>query len=273
MNWFYANAGQQVGPINDADFQRLVREGVIQPSTLVWREGMANWEPCSNVVPASAPPPPVIPGAPGGSIATSVPPGQVLCQECGKLVPAEDAMQLNGATICAACKPVYLQKMREGTARGPIVPGAMRYGGFWLRFVAKFIDGIIVGIPLGIIYLIGAFGFGFGIYTQQGGPPDFGRLLTSLGLQLGVQFISLVLNGIYTVFFLVKYSATPGKMAVGLRVTMSNGEPLTVGRAIGRFFAEMLSGLVCYIGYIIAAFDDQKRALHDHLCNTRVVFK
>ena len=38
MPWFYANAGQQVGPINDADFERLTREGVIQPATLVWRE-------------------------------------------------------------------------------------------------------------------------------------------------------------------------------------------------------------------------------------------
>ena len=44
-------------------------------------------------------------------------------------------------------------------------------------------------------------------------------------------------------------------------------------RAFGRFWAEMLSGLVCAIGYIIAAFDDEKRSMHDHICDTRVIFK
>jgi len=40
-----------------------------------------------------------------------------------------------------------------------------------------------------------------------------------------------------------------------------------------RFFATMLSQLTLYIGYIIAAFDDEKRSLHDHICDTRVVYK
>ena len=31
--------------------------------------------------------------------------------------------------------------------------------------------------------------------------------------------------------------------------------------------------MICYIGYILAAFDDQKRSLHDHICNTRVIYK
>src|SRR5688572_19911473 len=109
MNWFYANAGQQVGPINEADFERLAREGVIQPATLVWREGMANWEPYSAIAPARSPSAPVAPLA--AAPAAEVPPGQVICHECNKLVPAEDVMQMNGRTICAACKPVYLQKM------------------------------------------------------------------------------------------------------------------------------------------------------------------
>jgi len=48
-------------------------------------------------------------------------------------------------------------------------------------------------------------------------------------------------------------------------------EPITYGRATGRCFAEILSGMICYIGYLMAAFDEEKRALHDRICNTRVV--
>jgi uncharacterized RDD family membrane protein YckC len=42
---------------------------------------------------------------------------------------------------------------------------------------------------------------------------------------------------------------------------------------VGRYFSEMLSGMIMMIGYIMAGFDDEKRALHDRICNTRVVFK
>ena len=62
-------------------------------------------------------------------------------------------------------------------------------------------------------------------------------------------------------------------MACGLRVLTAEGGKLTYGRATGRAFAEILSGMICYIGYIIVGFDDQKRALHDHICSTRVIYK
>jgi uncharacterized RDD family membrane protein YckC len=274
MNWFYANSGQQAGPVNDAELDRLVREGVIQPTTLVWREGMANWEPYAKVAPAPQAAP--FTPTPAATFPTTAPPaGQVACRECGKFVPIEETMQINGVSICAACKPIYVQKMREGTV--PFIastPGSMRYGGFWIRVLAKFIDGIIVGIPVMTLYMIAVFGFGMGGAAMQPGQiPDVAMLMASLGLQLGLQVIGIILGAFYNVFFVVKYGATPGKMIVGLRIIMANGDRLGVGRAIGRYFAEMVSGMVCYIGYIIVAFDDQKRSLHDHMCSTRVVYK
>ncbi len=60
---------------------------------------------------------------------------------------------------------------------------------------------------------------------------------------------------------------------LGLKIVTSTGEPLTYARALGRFFAEMISALTCYIGYIMAAFDEETRALHDRICDTRVVKK
>jgi uncharacterized RDD family membrane protein YckC len=62
-------------------------------------------------------------------------------------------------------------------------------------------------------------------------------------------------------------------MACGLRVVRPDGESLTFMRAFGRHFAEMLSGLILMIGYLMAAFDSEKRALHDRISDTRVVHK
>ena len=60
-------------------------------------------------------------------------------------------------------------------------------------------------------------------------------------------------------------------MALGLKLVRADGASLTVGRIIGRFFAEMLSWIILFIGYIMAGFDEQKRALHDRICDTRVI--
>jgi uncharacterized RDD family membrane protein YckC len=62
-------------------------------------------------------------------------------------------------------------------------------------------------------------------------------------------------------------------MACGIKVVRPDGDRVSYARALGRYFAEILSGLILAIGYIMAAFDSEKRALHDHICSTRVVKK
>jgi uncharacterized RDD family membrane protein YckC len=92
-------------------------------------------------------------------------------------------------------------------------------------------------------------------------------------LQLILQIGTIVFNVVYSGFFLGKYGATLGKMACKLKVVTADGQPVTYGRAFGRGAAEMISWLFCRIGYIIAGFDGEKRALHDRICSTRVVYK
>jgi uncharacterized RDD family membrane protein YckC len=82
---------------------------------------------------------------------------------------------------------------------------------------------------------------------------------------------STVLGCSYETFFLVKFGATPGKMAMGLKVVRPDGSGIQIGRAVGRYFAKMLSGMILYIGYIMVGFDSQKRGLHDMICETRVI--
>jgi uncharacterized RDD family membrane protein YckC len=75
----------------------------------------------------------------------------------------------------------------------------------------------------------------------------------------------------YFTWFTGKHGGTPGKLILRLKVVGSNGAPLTYARAFSRFWGMILSLLCCYIGVIMVAFDDEKRALHDRLCDSRVV--
>jgi uncharacterized RDD family membrane protein YckC len=263
MNWFYANAGQQAGPVNDADFERLTREGVIQPGTLVWREGMAQWEPLAN---ARVPAAPV--ATADAAVANQPVPlvRQVRCDECRKLVPAGETMQVGNATICVACKPIYVQKLREGAVTFSAQSFAFRYAGFWIRLGAKLIDGMIIMVitlPLSFIFPIS-------FIFNPGRMPDFMEILRQQSI---VVVIGTLVRMLYTWLLVGRYGATPGKMLVGIRIVTAEGQRITYLRAFARYWGEFVSQLTCNIGYLLAAFDHEKRTLHDHMCNTRVVYK
>ncbi|MEO8428740.1 MAG: RDD family protein [Verrucomicrobiota bacterium] len=253
MNWYYADAGRQVGPITDEQLDVLLQSGAIKADTLVWRDGMASWLPYGQVRSASVSSDPGVP-----------PPmtGGIICVECGKSFQPDQVIRYGDRWVCASCKPIFVQKLQEGAQ----LPGGMEYAGFWIRFVAKFIDGLILAVPL-VVLMFAFFFSGF----RPGGRSTVPW--TSVAMQLGVQLCYYALAGAYNIFFIGKYGATPGKMAVRIHVVTPEGGKISYARATGRFFAEILSGLICNIGYIIAAFDREKRALHDHICNTRVVKK
>lgn len=102
-----------------------------------------------------------------------------------------------------------------------------------------------------------------------------GAQAASLGLFYFLSISSGLLIGVlYTWFFLSRYEATPGKLALDLKVVRADGSKLSAGRICGRYFAEMLSSIVLCIGYLLVAFDrEEHKALHDMLCDTRVIKK
>lgn len=67
------------------------------------------------------------------------------------------------------------------------------------------------------------------------------------------------------------YQATPGKMALGLIVTDSDGRRISPMRAVGRYFAKILSAMILLIGFIMVAFTERKQGLHDMIASTLVV--
>lgn len=153
-------------------------------------------------------------------------------------------------------------------------PPAWQFGGFWVRFVAYFLDGLIIGIPMWIIIGIFAGGMlaGFGDASTEEE-----QLAAAAAVGGTIFLISLVaIVGVWLYEALMTSSergATLGKRALGLRVVKSDGTRLSFGRATGRFFAKaFITGLIPFgIGYIMAGFTDRKRALHDMIADTVVV--
>jgi uncharacterized RDD family membrane protein YckC len=259
MKWYYADAGRQVGPVEDTQLDELVRSGAVRDDTLIWREGMANWQPHSAVRGPAKPIP--IPAA-----AIPIAAETRFCSECGRPFPAHEMVTIGDATICAQCKPLYMQRVREGGQ--PI--GVRRYAGFWIRFVARIIDGIILGVVYLIIDIPLQMALGFSAVKMGETAVALPAMMATVGLSLA---LNIVIQGAYEIYFLSSRSATIGKLALGLKVIRADGGSLSTGQAAGRFFAYLLDTyFTLLIGFIIAGFDTEKRALHDRICDTRVIY-
>lgn len=259
MNWYYAKGKERLGPFDETQFQDLVRSGEVSGTTLVWNETLDGWKRFGEVRDAayggmSDP----VPGLPRDEPSSSADGDMKQCSQCGQYFPESDLAMFEGRRVCAACKPAFVQKIREGVSVGAVV-----YAGFWIRFAAKFIDGIVLGIINMVI--------GFVTTSSMVATPD-----DPVAIMRGAIFSGLFqfcVQAAYTSFFLGKFSATPGKMVCGLKVITADNEPLSYLRGFGRCCAEMISSIILCIGYLMAAWDDEKRALHDRICNTRVIKK
>lgn len=257
MNWYYAKGKERLGPFDETQFQELVRSGEISGSTLVWNETLSGWKRFGEVRDAayggmSDP----VPGLPAEEPAPTGDSAVKQCSQCGQYFSESDLATFEGRRVCAACKPAFVQKIREGVSVGTVV-----YAGFWIRFAAKFIDGIVLGIINMVI--------GFVTTSSMVATPD-----DPVAIMRGAIFSGLFqfcVQAAYTSFFLGKFSATPGKMVCGLKVITADNEPLSYLRGFGRCCAEMISSIILCIGYLMVAWDDEKRALHDRICNTRVI--
>lgn len=136
------------------------------------------------------------------------------------------------------------------------VAGEVKYAGFWIRWVANFIDGFVLIIPNIIASLIIKFST-FGIFQS---------VLTSIS--------GLLVSWIYFVLMTNKYQATVGKMAVGVKVVSDKAEKLDLKQIILReTIGKLLSMITLFIGYIMAGFTKRKQALHDKIAGTLVVYK
>jgi uncharacterized RDD family membrane protein YckC len=184
------------------------------------------------------------------------------CAECGRTFSTDNMIRYQNLFICQACKPVFMQKLAEGAN---IHTGEFHYAGFWIRVASAFVDGFLL-LAVNLAFVMVAAGQTLG---QVAGIEE--RTPIAWGV---AQLAGLLVGLSYETFFLGRFGATLGKMACGLRVVNPDGSNISYLRALGRYFAKnFLEPFTLGIGYIIAAFDVEKRSLHDRICNTRVVYK
>ena len=163
----------------------------------------------------------------------------MICAKCG-------TNNLYTATECSAC----------GTSLAPVEMTELVYAGFWKRFAALFVDGLLVGFASILLMVV-------------------------LGLLLGMQSSLMTVLYYLFMFGLSAYyfvsmeagpnSATLGKRWLKLRVLDVDGNRLNTSRAFVRWLAHGISNITLYIGYLIQPFTERKQALHDIISSTIVV--
>ena len=206
------------------------------------------------------------------------------CSKCGAVLAAD-------AAFCVSCGIPVVRGALAGAAGLPVpanvgVAGfsttrSVTYAGFWLRFVAHLIDGLILGV--GVFALVIPLIFLTGLAATfeslprriegMEGQPNPALIGAILSLVFLFVMVGVLLQWLYYAYFESgEKQATWGKQALGLYVTDGAANRVSFGRASGRFFAKIISGLIPLgIGYIMAGFTERKQALHDMIAGCLVL--
>jgi uncharacterized RDD family membrane protein YckC len=210
----------------------------------------------------------------------------VYCSKCGSEISATTAFcSTCGQAISGLVPAIPSLSPVDLNQYAPVVPssyggvqfGGVAYAGFWLRFVAFLIDGVvalvafvILLIPLFILTGAGA------VLSKIGSDEDMSdNVGAALGFGFILGFIGIILVVSWLYYALSESSAwqaTLGKKMLNLKVTDMSGQPISFGRASGRFFARIITKLIPLgIGYILAGFTEKKQAIHDMIASCLVL--
>jgi uncharacterized RDD family membrane protein YckC len=157
----------------------------------------------------------------------------------------------------------------------PAFAAGKTYGGFWMRLVARIVDGIIIGIPLSVIFGVFVVLVGGIASTATNTTDQNAQAAVGLGL-VGVWLLIAILATIGTVAYFVYFWGTSGS-TLGMRlfklriVDADTGLNIGIPRAIVRYLMSIVNSLACYIGWIWIAFDARKQGWHDKVANSVVL--
>ncbi|MGF6496070.1 putative RDD family membrane protein YckC [Luteibacter sp. 621] len=234
--WIGRN-GERFGPYPDDEIRQWLRDGTCRPEELGWYEGMTDWRPLGELFPEDRPATP-----PPGAAAPPPPP------------PREQPFM--------------------GITENTVAP---EYAGFWLRFGAWVIDYILITIPSTFIAMAMGFQHAITTFFAQMETNQSAAMTAYLDEVRPIAYVVLLIGFVYYVLFeSSKWQATPGKLAVGIRVTDTAGQRLTAGRAAGRNLIRLANAvpflsILPMVFYITAAFSERKQGIHDMLAGTYVL--
>lgn len=270
-NWYYSDYERnRLGPVAAKDLADLHHAGQLQPETLVWREGMPQWRAWREVMTQALNEAAGI--APTEAVPLSAGVNPYAMAEPVQAAPTAAAPTLASGTnpyaVAEPSSPYSPPRAALRDSNDYVAGGHVVYAGFWKRVAASIIDSVV----LMLVIMVFAVVFGvFGVFASLGGSPNAVSSGSMLAVGLFYLFEILGIALYFAMMHASSLQATLGKLAVGIKVVDEDGDRISFWRGVGRYFAYLLSSIVLFIGYIMAAFTDRKRALHDMICSTLVV--
>ncbi|WP_397596887.1 RDD family protein [Silanimonas sp.] len=291
--WYYVNADRQrQGPVPAATIRELAAAGSVEARTLVWRQGMPQWQPLEAMAgelgivlaataPSPAPPSPPPAPAPAPRMdspaqaadteATRVLRSEPRLADVGAASPLSEPKRVAPASAYpdAAVQQAYAAQVgADPQARTAFAAdGHVLYASFLKRVAASIIDGFIVGIIAVVVQTPIALVAGISL-GALGDSTGAGSAL----LQLASQLIGVAIGIAYFGYFYTsEQQASPGKQLVGIKVARPDGERISFARSVGRYFANWLNIFTLGLSYLLPLFTEKRQALHDLICDTVVV--
>ncbi len=238
--WYLGRNGQKAGPYSNEQLRRMAAAGQLVPGDLLWKQGLEQWVPITEVRG-------LLPAAGSGTL-----PPLDLTSPGPFDIPDRAAGQRGG--------PADWNPYQASTAGdpGPLASQGLVYAEFLPRVAAWILDLIFIGLLSLFFQTLAAVTFGI----ASGG----NQLVIAIGNLLG-SLLAFALQALYFIGYETSAKqGTWGKQLLGIKVTDLDGRPISTGQAVGRFFAKIITGLTCGIGYLLPLFTDKKQTLHDLIC-------
>lgn len=297
--WYYSDEERnRHGPLDAAAMAALHDRGELGPDTLVWRDGLDQWRPWRELAAELVAAPGFAPladpahaeqasaertaaavaAAQAGAEARHSPADAGLAPATDTGLPGDAAATAAGtSTAPTADAPgadsPYAAPRAAVAENSQVVQGQpVVAAGFWRRLAAYLIDSTLVGTlyyAVATVLFIGV--FMVGIAGDSGRWLESGATLSAVVTAISTLSYVLISACYYAGMESSSMQATLGKLAVGIKVVDADGARLSRGRALARWAASIASWLTLAVGFLMAAFTERKRALHDLLARTQVV--
>ncbi len=246
MQWYYVDGENRVGPLDDNEFNELIYAKEITSETLVWREGMTDWQELGTLNTGDS-----------DDLPDDLSVKELVCSQCLNTFPEEDLITYERFLVCAACKPAFFQKVKEGVPITSAEPSE-RYGSlgkglrgeynFRISEVLKEAWGLTKGTKRYVVAgTVIMYSITFALKFIAG---HLIKNTDSTGLIYGIQalyqFISMA----------VTYPLSAGIMMIGIRRSVGLSISFSsifsyFGRIVSLFIANILQMIFLVIGFFL----------------------